>query len=205
MEIISNYFSSIAPNKSSKNCLTLRCLIFLIVICFVLILVNSYLTNQYRSRGPRVLAFPPPDKKPRGHLTEPTVIKNKNERFVIYECHAQDLCGGLADRFKAVVNAYAWSLFTNRTLIVNISKPCYFQRLLEPNEIIWNLNLTQLVETGRLPRNYSLIKIGQIDNFPFKNELANLDIPAYYADAHVIQLSTNIEWISAYNNNKLVN
>lgn len=203
MKNISNYFNSIAANKSSKNCLTLRCLIFVIAVCFVLIFVNLYLTNQYRSRGPRLLAFPPPDKKPRVHLTEPTVIvKNKNERFVIYECHAQDLCGGLADRFKAIVNAYAWSLFTNRTLIVSISKPCYFQRLFEPNKIIWNLNLTQLVETGRLPQNFSLIKIDQIDNFLFKNDLANLDLQAYYADTHVIRLFTNIEWISAYNNNK---
>lgn len=128
--------------------------------------------------------------------------QNSYKKYVLYECNTRQLCGGLVDRFKAIMNVYAWSLFTNRILIVNISKPCYFERLLMPNDVNWNLNLTNLVETQLLPQNYSLHELRKLDNMGFKNELAKLNVLNYHKDVDVLSLYTNIEWISAYARNK---
>lgn len=126
---------------------------------------------------------------------------SKLKRYVIYECDGRTLCGGLVDRFKGVMNAYAWALFTGRHLIVNISQPCYFSSLMVPNEVNWNLNLNELVRKGNLPRDFKLHEIRQLDNFGFKNELANMDVLNYQQEADVISLFTNLEWISAYARN----
>lgn len=177
-----------------------RSTFYVFLASILIILVNFIYTNRFWS--PPRYKFPVPDQIVSRSFLKPTEFKY--ERFVLYECGGQDLCGGLADRLKAVMNAYAWALFTGRTLIVNISKPCYFERLLAPNSINWNLNLAELVETGRLPKNYSRIEVIQVDNMAFKGDITNLDIPNYFNNSHVIKLMTNLEWISAYNNNMYV-
>lgn len=126
------------------------------------------------------------------------------DKYVLYECHSYDLCGGLADRFKGVLDAFAWSLFTNRTLAVNISKPCNFERLLEPNKVNWNISFDNLVKNGLLDKNYRQIEIAQIDNPTIRQTLASLDIQKYFKNAHVIKLFTNLEWMSAYSENMFV-
>lgn len=130
-------------------------------------------------------------------IGEPT-IKQFTNKYIIYECRNFRLCGGMADRLKMVTNAYYWSIFTNRTLIVNISKPCNFVNLMVPNEIKWNLNLTELVEKGDLPRNYIRVDINRLNSHQFKRELAKMDIMNFHKEAHVIGLFSNLEWFSGY-------
>lgn len=127
-----------------------------------------------------------------------------NNKFILYECKGRESCGGLADRFKGIISAYAWSLFANRTLIVNISKPCYFERLIIPNQLNWNLNLTSLVETGQLARNFTVLSQRQLLNYTLKDELANIDVTTYANDTDVISVMTSKEWISSFSKNKLI-
>lgn len=181
--------------KNNKNISIIKLISSIVLLVSIISIFCAYSNKKFLPSGFRIISsfF---------FLDRTYHIKNKSEKYVLYECGAQDLCGGLADRFKAIMNAYAWSLFTNRTLIVNIKKPCYFERLISPKSVKWNLNLRKLVKAGNLPQNYSLKIIDQIDNFSFKDLLAKLDIPKHLENTHVIRLFTNIEWISAFNKNK---
>lgn len=132
------------------------------------------------------------------------LFARKPTKYVLYECNSRELCGGLADRFKAVINAYVWSLITNRRLIVNISKPCNFVNLMIPNNVDWNLDLKQLVKSNKLRENFTLHQIRALDNFRFKDQLANIDILRFKNTTDVISLFANIEWISAYSRNRFV-
>lgn len=124
-----------------------------------------------------------------------------NKKYVVYECHNNAMCGGLVDRFKGVINAYAWSLFTGRQLIVNILKPCFFENLMIPNDVNWNLKLNQLVNNGELSRNYTRYKLKKIDNHRFKTQLSRIDIKNFENNTDVISLYSNLEWISGYAKN----
>ncbi|CAF0923318.1 unnamed protein product [Brachionus calyciflorus] len=62
----------------------------------------------------------------------------KNDYFIQYECSQNDLCGGWADRVKAIMSTYAFSLLTNRKFLIKITKNCDFNKILVPNEIDWN-------------------------------------------------------------------
>lgn len=170
-----------------KKCLKqISCVVF--IFSFLFILTNFTFTNNKFLWQPYWSSY--------------RLLPNEYRKYVLYECSNRELCGGLVDRFKGIMNAYAWSLFTDRYLIIKITKPCYFERLLMPNEIDWNLNLTKLIEIGQLPPDYSLHEIRKLDKSNFKTELTNIDIPNYEANKDVISLFANIEWISAYAKNK---
>lgn len=167
----------------------LKIVVFLLIFASTVIWLNFFYTNKYSVKHNKAWVYP-------------VSSSDGYQKYVIYECDNRQLCGGLVDRFKAIINAFAWSQFTQRALIVNISKPCYFEYLMMPNEIDWNLNLKKLVEIGRLPANYTFHDVRHLDDFGFKNELAKMDVLNYQKDKDVISLYTNIEWISAYSRNK---
>jgi hypothetical protein len=127
---------------------------------------------------------------------------NEQRKYVLYECSRQGLCGGLVDRFKGIINAYAWALFTNRQLIIKMTKPCDFVNLMVPNQINWDIDLDQIVKYGDLKANYTIHKINQLDSFSYKSDLTNMDIINYQNESDVISVFTNLEWISAYARNK---
>jgi hypothetical protein len=126
------------------------------------------------------------------------------QKYILYECSGNGLCGGLIDRFKGIMNAYAWSLFAKRQLIINITKPCDFINLMVPNRVKWNIYLEQLVKYGDLKEDYTIHKINRLDNSRYKSELKNMDITHYQKESKVISIFTNLEWISAYAQNKYV-
>lgn len=67
-----------------------------------------------------------------------------NEHFIMYRCDAQmdtHNCGGHADRLKGIMSIYLWSLLTNRSLLIRITRPCNFVNLLEPNEVNWSRHM----------------------------------------------------------------
>lgn len=128
----------------------------------------------------------------------------EQQKYILYECSGDGLCGGLVDRFKGIINAYAWALFTNRNLIVKMTKPCDFINLMVPNQINWNLDLDHLVIYEELKENYTIHKINGLDNSEYRDNLANMDIINYQNKSDVISVFTNLEWISAYARNKYV-
>ena len=62
----------------------------------------------------------------------------KNDYFIQYECSQKDMCGGWADRVKAILSTYAFSLLTNRKFLIKMTKYCDLNNILVPNEINWN-------------------------------------------------------------------
>ena len=123
-------------------------------------------------------------------------------KFVIFECDDKYACGGLADRFKGTLNAYVWSLFTKRHLIVNITKPCNFNNLMVSSKIDWDLNLDDLVREGYLRPNYTTALIDKMDESEYRDGLVNMDIINYENESDIIIIKTNIEWISAFAKNR---
>lgn len=126
----------------------------------------------------------------------------QKKKYILYECSGKDLCGGLADRFKGIINAYAWSLFTKRDLIVKITKPCQFTNLMLPSKVNWNIDLIKKIKYGNLKANYNIHNISKIDNTWYKNYLSNMDILNYQKESDVISLFSNLEWISSFSRNK---
>lgn len=66
---------------------------------------------------------------------------HRHEHFVMYRCDAladTHNCGGLADRLKGIMSIYLWSLLSNRSLLIRITRPCNFVNLLEPNLVPWS-------------------------------------------------------------------
>ena len=75
------------------------------------------------------------------YLFSDSTYKQNQEHFIMYRCDAvldTHNCGGHADRLKGIMSLYLWSLLSNRTLLVRITRPCNFAQLLEPNEAEWN-------------------------------------------------------------------
>lgn len=173
-------------------CLSLLWISFLSVIV-VLHLSRQELKTPAMEGIKRIASYLGPKEEP-SILAE---VRNTS-KYIMYQCQGRGLCGGLADRFKMVINAYAWSLFTNRKLIIDISKPCNFINLMVPNEVDWNLNITQLVENGDLPKKYKHFIIGKMDNGGFKNDLSKIDLFSYKEEADILTLHSNLEWISGY-------
>jgi hypothetical protein len=69
------------------------------------------------------------------------VSSTSEHRFIMYRCDREldkNLCGGFGDRLKGILSAYLWSLLTNRTFLLRVTKPCNMVTLLEPNEVDWN-------------------------------------------------------------------
>lgn len=46
------------------------------------------------------------------------------DKYVIYECTNENLCGGWGDRLKGIMSSYAWSLITNRKFLIKHTRPC---------------------------------------------------------------------------------
>lgn len=124
-------------------------------------------------------------------------------KFVSFECH-MDFCGGLADRFKGIMNAYAWSIFTNRNFIINISQPCNIENLIIPNEVDWLVNLKALGKNKFLNNYYNkkLFELKKTNNFKFRDDLINIDITNYQSESDIIKIYTNLEWFSSYSKNR---
>ena len=97
---------------------------FIILIIFYLILKSfKQINNEY------------------DYLTDYSEI-NINEKYIMYRCDKnldKHECGGWGDRIKGIMSAYWWAKITGRKLLININKPCDLSKILEPNEINWNI------------------------------------------------------------------
>ena len=113
-------------------------------------------------------------------------IDDHSERFIMYRCDQQKDqhdCGGLGDRFKGILAAYLWSILDNRTLIVQINRPCNFVNLLEPNEVNWDKKIeVSWWQTG---------KIDKRESDDFKERLKRIEFTKLKQSKSMIVLQTN--------------
>ena len=85
--------------------------------------------------------------------------KSQNERYIMYRCDQKldrDFCGGIGDRLKGILSTYLWSLLTNRTFVVKITRPCNIINLMEPNLVDWDKQIGEVtwLRTGELHKMY---------------------------------------------------
>ena len=85
--------------------------------------------------------------------------KSQNERYIMYRCDQKldrDFCGGIGDRLKGILSTYLWSLLTNRTIVVKITRPCNIINLMEPNLVDWDKQIGEVtwLRTGELHKMY---------------------------------------------------
>ena len=116
---------------------------------------------------------------------------NDESKYIIYECTFEEECGGLGDRFKGIMSAYALALLTSRHLLIKHVKPCLLSNFLESNEFNWNyvdVNIT------------TIENIWKVNDLNFRNELefkTKLDFSSKY-----VSLRTNLDWILPLSKNK---
>jgi hypothetical protein len=122
------------------------------------------------------------------------------KKYIVYECHGH--CGGHSDRIKGIFSSYAWSLLTNRTFLINITEPCYFNELMRPNEVNWNAELDWLMSSGQLRPNYTKTVISKVNDLNYRLELRTLDVRKVDSDKDMIGISTNLEWLDSLSKNK---
>lgn len=123
-----------------------------------------------------------------------TSRNSDNRKYVVYECTNGRLCGGWADRLKGIMSAYAWSLITNRTLLVNIIRPCKLTEHLVPNQIEW-------YDEKRV-QSYFWKKIWKIDNLEYRLRLSNFTLNDFNLDYKYISIKNNLDWLEPLSKNK---
>ncbi len=124
--------------------------------------------------------------------------KTKQNKYIVYECiEGMGLCGGWADRLKGIYSAYAWSLISGRKFYININKPCELKNMLEPNNIDWNTNFTELYKKNPI-REY----FNKIDN-NFRSALSNFRLDEFERNStDIIIIRNNLDWLEPISLNK---
>jgi hypothetical protein len=124
------------------------------------------------------------------HTTSPTTTS-----YVQYSCLKH--CGGFADRLKGIMSAYAWSLITNRSFLIEMPWPCPFESMYDPNEVDWSVRKNMLSgssndRTGRTER-----KVGY--GWRDYNILTAENIIAWSANAtNLISVNSGLMFMNAF-------
>ena len=93
------------------------------------------------------------------------------------------------------MSAYAWSLLTDRYLLIYHTKPCELTHFFEPNEHDWTLELNQF------DRNKA-DKLWKIDNEKFRLELETFT--NFNSTAPYISIKNNLDWLEPLSKNKFL-
>ena len=114
---------------------------------------------------------------------------SKSRKFIVYRCYGG--CGGFADRIKGMLNAYLWSLVTDRCLVLDLSHPCpnFLAHLLVPNKVKWNIGYP-------MPPDTITLDLHDIEYFG-KTVIAHGELEKQYSSKVVILLS-NVHYWSAF-------
>lgn len=97
-------------------------------------------------------------------------VDDASQKYIQFLCEKQ--CGGLGDRFKGLLSAYAWSLLANRSFVIDVKTPCPFENLYDTNEIDWRVRPASKSVTTR-SIGYGWIhytKLGQEDLLDYTNK-----------------------------------
>jgi len=93
------------------------------------------------------------------------------------------------------MSAYAWSLLTDRYLLINHKKPCELTNFFEPNEHDWNFNLNQYDRS-------KAENLWKIDNEKFRTDLEFYT--NFNSTAPFISIKNNLDWLEPLSKNKFL-
>lgn len=115
------------------------------------------------------------------------------KKYIIFE----QGYNGWADRVKGIVTTYALAQLTNRVFLIHMTEPCNITDYLLPNEINWNQNINELIENGKLPKNFTSLKYLNQNYGKYKayNMTDVYEIIVYYKNIDVIYFSINDNWL----------
>lgn len=68
---------------------------------------------------------------------KPLPEEKTNNSYILYEC-SNKLCGGWSNRLYGILATYFLAIIYDRTLIINIDRPCPLENYLSPRDIKWN-------------------------------------------------------------------
>jgi len=134
-------------------------------------------------------------KKIETDYLEETITNNNDEKYIMFSCNSNDLdeCGGWGDRVKGIMSAYWWSVLSGRKLILNINRPCDLSKILEPNQVNWNIKLNKTNI-----KNYSEITLNKFNDDIFKDELRFINLKKFHSDKNLIILKTNRNFVWSF-------
>jgi hypothetical protein len=92
------------------------------------------------------------------------------------------------------MSSYALAQLTNRQLIIDITKPCNFLELLEPNQVNWNIRAHQLDGTRS--------NIWCIDNQQCAKRFDNADPSNFEPENDIIVIQLNNDWLAHLSQSK---
>ncbi|XP_067686786.1 uncharacterized protein [Haliotis asinina] len=110
-----------------------------------------------------------------------TVI-NRN-KFLVYLCNKQKLCGGWGVRQAGIISTFLLANLTNRIFKVSMTSPCKLQHFLIPNQLNWIPDIEEL-------RGKSLSVIHDVHNSTFLDILRWKNFNIYYSQDIVFVRAT---------------
>jgi hypothetical protein len=129
----------------------------------------------------------------------------KNEKYVVLECVEDNgwLCGGWADRLKGIMSAYAWSLISDRKLIIHITKPCQLTNFYIPNEIDWHKDINKILKIKNIKNKSTQFKLWQWGGI--KYEMSDYKYEKFNPNnSHFVFIRNNIDWLDPFSKNKYI-
>ncbi len=152
--------------------------------------------------------FRPSIKKPIKNLDERLLIKNIESDNIIINPYKyivfQSGYNGFADRVKGIVTTYAISLLIGRNFLIKMDEPCNLTDFLLPNHIDWSKSIEELIQEGKLRRNYTSLKYLKRNkgNLKAYNVTGILNMAYRYWDVDVIFFTINDNWLPFVQGNK---
>ncbi|XP_046554837.1 uncharacterized protein LOC124264145 [Haliotis rubra] len=107
---------------------------------------------------------------------------NKN-KFLVYLCNKQKLCGGWGVRQAGIISTFLLANLTNRMFKVSMTSPCKLQHFLIPNQLNWVPDIEEL-------RGKSLSVINDVHNSSVLDVLRWKNFNMYYSQDIVFVRAT---------------
>ncbi|XP_041349733.1 uncharacterized protein LOC121369005 [Gigantopelta aegis] len=119
-----------------------------------------------------------------------------NDKYIIYRCDGNGLCGGLADREEGIVAGFLISQMVGRKFGIRFTVPCDISTFLQPNLVNWT------VDTGNF-RSFTMRRVEVIDHDAWKlrEQMIKMDLNVSYPE-DVVYFKVNQEFIQYLLKNK---
>ncbi|CAF4528612.1 unnamed protein product, partial [Rotaria socialis] len=122
---------------------------------------------------------------------------NFTRKKLIYKCEA--VCGGLGDRFRGIVTCFILALVSDRQFMIEITNAFDVKNYLLPKMYNWTTN------NKSLNSNVSRKIIHSINSDPsLQNEIRNTNFIETWSKYDIIDIYTNIDYVSDIFQNSLV-
>jgi hypothetical protein len=133
------------------------------------------------------------------HFVGKNAKKIKIQKYLIYKCTNQQLCGGWADRIEGIFSIYAWSLLSQREFRIFIDYPCLINTILHSNEIPWD---QKIFKNKDEIKNMNKVQLNFIDDLKFANNIYKTDYFNEQEDHDLIIILNNQDWIKSFSKNE---